>query len=435
MDVFLALLFLGFLLAIPVFLIILAFNAIKKKPLKKTITKLKISLLGAIVTFILFAIVVTIFSCDHEYITIETVEATCLSEGKIVQQCSLCNDEKEEVLPLLEHSWQEPNCTTPKTCVLCGLTEGSIAGHSWIDATCTTPKTCSVCASTEGDALSVNKTHTWEKATCTAPKTCSVCKATEGSTIPHIASKWEIIEDAIGEEQGTRQQKCTVCGEILSTEKFYAPTKMATNIIESVVKQHSGETSLELVTNEKTGEISITGGIICENNETVVLNILQSICDQFYEENIEVECILVIGDIEDGFEGEALALASVTKDECNLSVMSTNFKTERNMWINNQFSAWDGSHTVLKSLIKKNLNDEKSFEHIETTYIDIDTKDKKTQVNNMLKQAGYPNRVDIGDLFIATEFSAKNVFNATVKNTAYGIVDQSEDNVILIGIE
>ena len=210
---------------------------------------------------------------------------------------------------------------------------------------------------------------------------------------------------------------------------------MATNIIESVVKQHSGETSLELVTNEKTGEISITGGIICENNETVVLNILQSICDQFYEENIEVECILVIGDIEDGFEGEALALASVTKDECNLSVMSTNFKTERNMWINNQFSAWDGSHTVLKSLIKKNLNDEKSFEHIETTYIDIDTKDKKTQVNNMLKQAGYPNRVDIGDLFIATEFSAKNVFNATVKNTAYGIVDQSEDNVILIGIE
>ena len=72
---------------------------------------------------------------------------------------------------------------------------------------------------------------------------------------------------------------------------------MATNIIENVVKQYSGETTLELVTNEITSA---------------------------------------------GYE---------------LAVMSPDFKTERNIWINDQFSAWDGSHTVLKSLIKRNLNE------------------------------------------------------------------------------
>lgn len=435
MDTLLALLFLGFLLAIPVLLVILIINAILKKPISKTVKKLKISVIGAIVTFILFAVVVLVFACDHEYTTIESVDATCLSEGKIVQQCSLCNNETVEVLPMLEHKWQEANCVTPKTCILCNSTEGSIAEHSWIDATCTTPKTCSICALTEGDALSPNKTHTWEKATCTEPKTCSVCNASEGTPIAHNLGKWEIIEEAIGEEQGTRQQKCTLCGNVIITENYYAPTKMATDIIKKVVSQYSGETTLELVTNEKTGEVSITGGFICKNDEKVVKDILQSISDKFKEEQLQISCILVVGDINDGFDGDALALASITTAGYNLSVMSPDFKTERNMWINDQFSAWDGSHTVLKSLIKRNLNDEKSFEHIETTYIDVNSAERKNQVNNILKQAGYSNRVDIGDLFVVTQFSAKNAFNATIKSTAYGIVDQSADNVILIAIE
>ena len=42
-------------------------------------------------------------------------------------------------------------------------------------------------------------------------------------------------------------------------------------------------------------------------------------------------------------------------------------------WVDAQFSAWDGSHTGLVDLIKKNLNDKKSFEHEETTYKDMGT--------------------------------------------------------------
>jgi hypothetical protein len=40
--------------------------------------------------------------------------------------------------------------------------------------------------------------------------------------------------------------------------------------------------------------------------------------------------------------------------------------------IENQFSAWDGSHMKLEALLKANLNDPKSYEHVKTTYIDYD---------------------------------------------------------------
>ncbi len=80
-----------------------------------------------------------------------------------------------------KHEWIEATCTEPKTCKLCGATEGEALGHTWEEATCETPKTCSVCGATEGEALG----HTWEEATCETPKTCSVCGATEGEALGH----------------------------------------------------------------------------------------------------------------------------------------------------------------------------------------------------------------------------------------------------------
>ena len=67
--------------------------------------------------------------------------------------------------------------------------------------------------------------------------------------------------------------------------------------------------------------------------------------------------------------------------------------------------------------------------------VSICLKDKRDYVNGILTDAGYSQRVEVGDLFVMTEFSAKNAFNATIKNTAFGIVDYSEGLVRLIGIE
>lgn len=75
--------------------------------------------------------------------------------------------------------WYAANCTTPKTCVKCGETEGEPLGHTWVDATCTDPKTCTACHLTEGEALG----HVWVDATTEAPKTCTTCSATEGERI------------------------------------------------------------------------------------------------------------------------------------------------------------------------------------------------------------------------------------------------------------
>jgi hypothetical protein len=67
---------------------------------------------------------------------------------------------------------------------------------------------------------------------------------------------------------------------------------------------------------------------------------------------------------------------------------------KRQKSITSQFSAYDGSHRNFERVIKKSMNDEDSYEHIETKYWDM------------------------GDhLIVQTTFSGKNAFNATVKNS------------------
>jgi hypothetical protein len=66
-------------------------------------------------------------------------------------------------------------------------------------------------------------------------------------------------------------------------------------------------------------------------------------------------------------------------------------------WIKSQFSAWDGSCTLLKNEIKANLEDPDSFKHVESVY--WEQSDYKTVV-------------------VKTTFRCKNVYGAVVTNTA-----------------
>lgn len=104
-------------------------------------------------------------------------------------------------------------------------------------------------------------------------------------------------------------------------------------------------------------------------------------------------------------------------------------------WVESGFSSWDGSYKELSSLIKANLNDEKSFKHIETSYIEVVNDQIRDEINKTIKSANKQARVEIGDLWITTEFSAKNAFNATIKNTAYGIASFKDNTIILVAIE
>ena len=95
--------------------------------------------------------------------------------------------------------------------------------HDWADATCTAPKTCSLCGTTDGEALG----HTEEivagtAATCTESgmtdgKKCAVCGVTtvEQTVIPALGHTEETVAgtSATCTEAGmTDGKKCSVCG-------------------------------------------------------------------------------------------------------------------------------------------------------------------------------------------------------------------------------
>jgi hypothetical protein len=96
-------------------------------------------------------------------------------------------------------------------------------------------------------------------------------------------------------------------------------------------------------------------------------------------------------------------------------------------------SIWDGDHATLKKLIKQSMNDEGSYKHVDTTWIYVDNSTTQQDVNILISEIGWLYEVSIGDFIIITEFSGKNLFNATVKNTAYGIEYKNGD-VRLLGI-
>lgn len=77
----------------------------------------------------------------------------------------------------------------------------------------------------------------------------------------------------------------------------------------------------------------------------------------------------------------------------------------------NGFSAWDGSHTGLVKLIKADMNDPDSFQHVETRV------------------------VDKGDhLLVGMTFRGKNAFGGVVTQIAYAKVSPNGSVLELVGV-
>lgn len=98
--------------------------------------------------------------------------------------------------------------------------------HEWQEATCNAPRTCSLCGETEGEALG----HEWTDADCENPKTCSRCGETEGEPLGHTPGEWEAENsNALG---GKEVQRCTVCGEIIETRDPERGEKKEVTVLE-----------------------------------------------------------------------------------------------------------------------------------------------------------------------------------------------------------
>lgn len=229
--------------------------------------------------------------------------------------------------------------------------------------------------------------------------------------------------------------------EVSSVEKEVLPDIPLANDFEksiwkSVDKIDAKLVSIESIKQDGSEEVSVIAGVLCENNEDVVNSLLEDIKKIIVNNDTNESIIITIGDIAAGEDGPLLLMASIMDDgTIDKSMVSVEYNSERNVWIRDQFSVWDGAHTALEDLIIRNLNDEKSYKHIETTYVDIRTQEQVDTINKALSDSGYSQRAKIGDLFITTQFSAKNAFNATVKNTGYGIASYSDQTITLIAIE
>lgn len=115
-----------------------------------------------------------------------------------------------------DHKWREATCSTPRTCSLCGKTEGEpLSGHKWQEATCTEAKYCLICDETEGTALG----HDWEEADCENPKTCSVCGEKQGKPSGHNIVIDEEVPATCTETGLSEGEHCDVCGEVLVKQK------------------------------------------------------------------------------------------------------------------------------------------------------------------------------------------------------------------------
>ena len=84
----------------------------------------------------------------HSLTHVPAKDATCTTTGNVEYwTCSVCgnsySDESaatlitETTIPATGHSWNEATCITPKTCSVCGETEGESLGHNMVDGTCT----------------------------------------------------------------------------------------------------------------------------------------------------------------------------------------------------------------------------------------------------------------------------------------------------------
>lgn len=124
-----------------------------------------------------------------------------------------------------EHDWTAANCTTAKTCSICGKTEGSALGHDWADATCTAPKTCkrTGCTATDGSPLG----HDWDTVwTIGDDQHWHKCNRT-GCTEIKDAANHTPDRTAATEDDPV---KCTECGKVLTPALGHVHTSHLTSV-------------------------------------------------------------------------------------------------------------------------------------------------------------------------------------------------------------
>ena len=158
----------------------------------------------------------------HTEVIDEAVAPTCTALGKTEgKHCSVCGITlvRREPVAATGHTWVtdeavEPDCitdgkTSGKHCSTCGkvfVPQETVTapGHDWSNATCHSPKTCTVCGETEGEALG----HAYDNACDTD---CNACGESR-TPADHTFGDWAVTVAPTPEAEGTEERVCSACG-------------------------------------------------------------------------------------------------------------------------------------------------------------------------------------------------------------------------------
>ncbi|MCF0113342.1 MAG: hypothetical protein HUJ60_05145 [Bacilli bacterium] len=189
----------------------------------------------------------------YEEVAEKRVEATCTAEGKKVEKCTVCGEEKESKISKKAHTWKDDEAKSKAaTCTEAGVkaqvcevckeektTDIAATGHKWVDkadqagakaATCLEAgeklQECEVCKVAHTEAVEALG-HSWgepvmsKEATCTTAgqgeKECDRCKTKEAVTVEALGHDIQLVGDEREPEEGKALVRVYTCARECGT--------------------------------------------------------------------------------------------------------------------------------------------------------------------------------------------------------------------------
>lgn len=133
------------LFALPVMVIVLAIRAIMKKPIKTLAKSIGFNVGLFFALMVVSALTSPTMNCEHKYVKVDEIGATCYETGVITNECSLCGMQITENTPQ-NHVWVGVN-SSPATCT----EDGYIL------------ESCDICKETRKNVTEKAKKHTMKE--------------------------------------------------------------------------------------------------------------------------------------------------------------------------------------------------------------------------------------------------------------------------------
>ncbi|MBR2967017.1 MAG: prepilin-type N-terminal cleavage/methylation domain-containing protein [Clostridia bacterium] len=144
--------------------------------------------------------------CPHTNVTATGTDATCTEPGFTTSTCDDCGEIVfNQEIPATGHDWADADCDTPKTCTVCGATDGEALGHDEVEheaqaPTCTTIGwdayvTCTRCDyTTYVEKSATGHTPNEDDDDCTTAVTCQNCDHVFVEAKEHVAPDTGILD-------------------------------------------------------------------------------------------------------------------------------------------------------------------------------------------------------------------------------------------------